>query len=144
MAQVTKVKLTNPGILTWAREELGLTVPEVARRFGKTPDIIEAWERGDEAPTFRQLIELANYYKRPVAAFFLPSIPPKAPKPRDYRTLPYITPGEYSKETLLAYREVHTMLADARELLDELDSDITFSLPTWTICLLYTSPSPRD
>lgn len=133
MPEVIRVKLNNPKILTWARDELGITVPEVARRFKKTPPTIDAWERGDEAPTFRQLIDLANYYKRPVAAFFLPSIPPKTPKPHDYRTLPYVNPGEYSKETLLAYREVYTMLADARELLNELNSNIAFSLPTWTL-----------
>jgi Zn-dependent peptidase ImmA (M78 family) len=133
MTAVTKVKLANPEILTWARKELGLTVAEVAKRFTKTAEIIEAWERGDEAPTFRQLTELATYYKRPVAVFFLPSIPPETPKPRDYRTLPYIAPGEYSKETLLSYREVCAMLAGARELLDELDADIVLSLPTWTL-----------
>jgi len=129
MLEVIRVKLNNPKILTWAREELGLTILEVAERFKK----IEAWERGDEAPTFRQLIDLANYYKRPVAAFFLPSIPPRTPKPHDYRTLPHVTPGEYSKETLIAYREVYSMLAETRELLDTLNSSIAFSLPTWTI-----------
>jgi Zn-dependent peptidase ImmA (M78 family)/transcriptional regulator with XRE-family HTH domain len=133
MPEAIKVKLKNPKILTWAREELKLTVPEIAKRFKKTPATIEAWERGDEAPTFRQLIDLANYYKRPVAMFFLPSIPPGTPKPRDYRTLPYVTKGEYSKETLLAYREVYNMVAETRELLDELNSSIVFSLPTWTI-----------
>ena len=132
-AHVTKVKLSNPKILTWAREELELTIPEVAGRFKKDKAIIEAWERGDEAPTFRQLIDLANYYKRPVPVFFLPLIPPRTPKPQDYRTLPSITPGKFLKETLLAYREVYNMLADARELLDELNSNIVFSLPTWTI-----------
>ncbi len=133
MPEVIRVKLNNPKILTWAREELGLTVPEVAERFKKTTATIEAWERGDEAPTFRQLIDLANYYKRPVAVFFLPSIPPRTPKPHDYRTLPHVTPGEYSKETLIAYREVYNMLAETRELLNELNSSIVFSLPTWTI-----------
>jgi Zn-dependent peptidase ImmA (M78 family) len=133
MPEVIKVKLNNPGILTWAREELKISIPEVAKRFQKTPDTIEAWERGDEAPTFRQLIDLANYYKRPVAVFFLPSLPPSTPKPRDYRTLPYVAQDEYSKETLIAYREVYNMVAETRELLDELNSSIVFSLPTWTI-----------
>jgi len=132
MPEVIRVKLNNPKILKWAREELGLTVPEVAGRFKRTPPTIEAWEQGDEAPTFRQLIDLANYYKRPVAVFFLPSIPPRTPKPADYRTLPYIIPGEYSKETLIAYREMYNMLAETRELFDELNSGIVFSLPTWT------------
>jgi Zn-dependent peptidase ImmA (M78 family)/transcriptional regulator with XRE-family HTH domain len=133
MAQAVRVRLSNPGILKWARDEIGLEVPVVAKRFNKTDAIIEAWERGEEAPTFRQLVELANYYKRPVAAFFLPSIPPRTPKPHDHRTLPGVIPGEYVKDTLIAYREVYNMLAEARELLDELDLNIAFSLPTWTI-----------
>ncbi len=112
-------------------KEIGLTVPEVAKRFNKTDAIIEAWERGEEATTFRQLVELANYYKRSVATFFLPSIPPGTPKPHDYRMLPGVTPGEYLKETLIAYREIYNMLAEARELFNELDADIVFSLPTW-------------
>lgn len=133
MADIIKVKLSNPKILTWAREEVGISVPEVAKRFKKNPDIIEAWEKGDDAPTFRQLIELANYYKRPVPIFFLPSIPPSTPKPHDYRTLPHITQGEYLKDTLLSYREVYNMLAETRELLDEMNSEIHFSLPGWQI-----------
>lgn len=129
---LTKVNLSNPKVLSWAREELGLTVEGVAERFNKDPAVIAAWEHGDQAPTFRQLTELANYYKRPVAAFFLPSIPPRSPKPRDYRTLPSGAPREYSAETLLAYREVYNMVRQTRELLDELGSDIVFSLPTWS------------
>jgi transcriptional regulator with XRE-family HTH domain len=80
MTEVTRVKLNNPKILTWAREELGLSESEVAKRFKKTPDIICAWENGDELPTFRQLIDLASFYKRPVPLFFLPVVPPKSSK----------------------------------------------------------------
>lgn len=127
-----RVRLSNPKILTWAREESGITILDVAKRFNKASATIEAWESGDEAPTFRQLVDLANYYKRPVAVFFLQSIPPKSPRPTDYRTLPGTIPGQYLRETLIAYREVHNMLVEARELLDELDSDIVYSLPAWT------------
>ena len=56
MAQVVKVRLSNPNVLKWAREDIGLTVPEVAKRFNKTDAIVEAWERGEEAPTFRQKV----------------------------------------------------------------------------------------
>lgn len=133
MTEATRVKLNNPKILKWAREELETTIEEVARRFNKTSEIIEAWESGDEALTFSQLTDLANYYKRPIAAFFLPSIPPKASKPHDYRTLPGISRGRYSKETLLAYREVYNMISETRGLLNDLDFNLSFSLPTWTI-----------
>jgi Zn-dependent peptidase ImmA (M78 family)/transcriptional regulator with XRE-family HTH domain len=139
MPEVIRVKLNNPAILKWAREGVGLKVPDVAKRFNKTPSTIEAWEKGDEAPTFRQLVELANYYKRPVAALFLPTIPPEAPKPRDYRTFPSITLGEYAKETLIAYREVYNMTKETRGLLDYLNYNIVFSLPTWS-----TSDNPES
>jgi len=48
MTQAVKVKLSNPNILKWAREEIRLTVPEVAKRFNKKNTIIEAWEEGEE------------------------------------------------------------------------------------------------
>lgn len=133
MGEIVRVKLNNPMILTWAREEVGLKIPEVAERFKKSAATIEAWENGQEAPTFRQLIELANYYKRPVAALFLPTVPPKSPKPHDFRILPSTVQGEYTKETLVAYREVYNMLRETRELLNELNRDIIYSLPSWTI-----------
>ena len=84
MPHAIKVKLSNPKILEWAREEIGLSEGEVANRFNKSEKTITSWENGDDAPTFRQLSELANYYKRPVAAFFLPTIPPESPKPNDH------------------------------------------------------------
>lgn len=68
-----------------------------------------------------------------MAALFLPSVPPATPKPHDYRTLPGVAQDEYSKETLLAYREVYNMVAETRELLDALEFKLVFSLPTWTI-----------
>lgn len=135
MLKDNKVILNNPKVLEWAREEVGLTIPEVARRYKKDEAIIESWETPNsaESPTFRQLVDLANYYKRPVATFFLPKVPPKSPKPYDYRTLPNIIHGRYSKETLLAYREMNNMLSFTREFLRELNIETVFSLPIWTI-----------
>ncbi len=128
-----KVKLDNPKILEWARKEIGLSEIEVANRFKKSEGTITAWENGDDAPTFRQLSELANYYKRPLAAFFLPTVPPDSPKPEDHRTLPGTAIGRFSKETLIAYREVYNMIYDTQELLQLLNLDIVFSLPSWTM-----------
>jgi Zn-dependent peptidase ImmA (M78 family) len=133
MSKGNKVTLAKPGILTWAREELHIDVPTAAAHFKKTEAIINAWESGDESPTYNQLKDLANYYKRPIAIFFLPSVPPKSPKPLDHRTLSGVTEGEFSKETLLAYREVSNMLLDARELFEELKTKVVFNLPYWTL-----------
>lgn len=133
MPHAIKVNLANPKILEWARKEVGLSELEVADRFNKSKEIITSWENGDDAPTFRQLSELANYYKRPLAALFLTSIPPESPKPYDHRTLPSLVPGKFSKNTLVAYREVYNVIADVQELFDLLNQDIEFSLPTWTM-----------
>ncbi|MDD5189526.1 MAG: XRE family transcriptional regulator [Dehalococcoidales bacterium] len=126
-----RVQLNNPHILTWAREELNLTTDMVANHLKKPVSLIEAWEKGSEFPTFRQLSDLANYYKRPIAVFFFSSLPPKFLKPIDHRTLPGHLAGHYSRETLLAYRQVADMLHQAHDLFNELDVDISFSLPHW-------------
>ncbi len=133
MPSVLKVNLANPTVLKWAREEVGLTKKEVADRFRKTEAIISSWEDGSNAPTFRQLSELANYYKRPVAIFFFPDVPPASPKPVDHRTLPGLSMGRYSKLTLIAYRELYNMLEDVTELFGLLDNETVFSIPNWTM-----------
>jgi Zn-dependent peptidase ImmA (M78 family)/transcriptional regulator with XRE-family HTH domain len=132
MPRQSKVNLNNPKILTWAREEMAINISEVASRFNKTEKIIKGWEAGTDSPTFAQLTELANYYKRPIAVFFLPAIPPKSPKPTDFRTLPGISEGQFNKYTLLAYRELQNMLMETYELISALDLKISFSLPAWT------------
>jgi len=131
MPSGSRVVFNNPIILKWAREELGLSIPEIAQRFHKPKSTIEAWENGGDGPTYRQLKDLANYYKRPIATFFLPKTPPKTPKPQDFRSLPDRALGFYSKDTLLAYREMHNMLTETRDLLDEFELNISFSIPHW-------------
>ncbi len=79
----------NPDILRWARESLGIALEEVARRMDKTVEVIEAWERGDSAPTYVQLETLAYVlYRRPVALFFFPEIPIEDPPEKALRALP--------------------------------------------------------
>lgn len=133
MPSGNKVKLDNPEILAWARKEIGLSKREVADRFKKSEETIASWENGNDAPTFRQLSELANYYKRPLATFFLPSVPPDSPKPVDHRTLTGRELGRFSKDTLISYREVSNMLSDVEELFQILNIHTFFSLPTWDI-----------
>jgi Zn-dependent peptidase ImmA (M78 family)/transcriptional regulator with XRE-family HTH domain len=81
--------LITPQILIWARERLGLSLPEAARYIKKKPDTLKAWEEGKEYPTVRQAKEIAKKYKIPYVFFFLPEPPQniKLPKNQDYRTL---------------------------------------------------------
>lgn len=79
----------NPDILRWARESLGMSMEEVGRRMRKSVEVIESWERGEDAPTYVQLERLAyDLYKRPVALFFLPEVPEEDPPERSLRAMP--------------------------------------------------------
>ncbi|OPZ86460.1 MAG: helix-turn-helix protein [bacterium ADurb.Bin429] len=132
MSTAYKVKLNNPAVLTWARTEMGLDIADIADHFGKPEDEIRGWESGSDAPTYRQLEKLAKKLKRPLSAFFMPTVPPSTPLPDDHRTMPGVIPGGYTPETLFAFRQVRNMLGDTRELLDELGYGIVYSLPQWT------------
>ncbi|XSG84726.1 MAG: helix-turn-helix domain-containing protein, partial [Methylohalobius sp. ZOD2] len=50
----------NPDILTWARERARLSVSELAAKLKVSKDKIEAWERGDQPPTFIQAQAFAS------------------------------------------------------------------------------------
>ena len=63
----------QPEIFRWARTTCGLSVADVAQMLKRPSEEIEAWESGEEAPTYPQLEKLAyQIYKRPLAVFFLP------------------------------------------------------------------------
>ena len=68
----------NPDILKWARTSSNYTVQDIAASLKKDISIIQAWESGERAPTYRQLERLADKYKRPLAIFFFPE-PPEEP-----------------------------------------------------------------
>jgi len=85
----------TPELLVWAREKAGLTIGEaVVPEFAEK---LSEWEEGKSKPTISQAEKLAEIYKVPFAAFFLPK-PPKKPKP--------LTLREIIKEALEAHSEV--------------------------------------
>ena len=75
----------TPNVLTWARERAGYTVDELATKSGFTN--VEACEKGDSGPTYRQLEEIARILQLPVAAFFLPEPPDWPSIEETFRTL---------------------------------------------------------
>ena len=79
----------TPEVLRWARTSMNMPLEEVARRMGKQPSDIEAWEKGEGAPTYLQLDTLAyEIYKRPIALFFFPNIPDEEDIKSSFRSLP--------------------------------------------------------
>lgn len=73
----------NPELLRWARERSGMAIAALERRFPK----LEAWERQESKPTFKQLESFAQATHTPIG-FLLLEEPPieRVPIP-DFRTV---------------------------------------------------------
>ena len=75
----------TPEVVTWARERAGYKLDELSKKadFKK----LAAWESGELGPTYRQLEKLADTFKVPLVAFFLPEPPNVEPIEGTFRTL---------------------------------------------------------
>ncbi len=111
------------GVLKWARETIGKSIEEVARRLDLSEAVVEKWERGEKRPTLKQLRDLSTFYKRPLAVFFLPAPPAEAPMPTDFRTLPKTPRKPFSEKTLLAMRRARRLQSLTRDLNKGLDRE---------------------
>ena len=110
----------KPDLLCWARVSVGLDTDKAASKIKVRDEILKNWESGTARPTLVQAEKLANLYKRPLAAFFLPR-PPKEPTlPRDFRTLPSGSPGPLSYETRIAIRRAWRLQSLTIELAEGL------------------------
>jgi Zn-dependent peptidase ImmA (M78 family)/transcriptional regulator with XRE-family HTH domain len=110
----------TPAILKWARESVNMTTAEVAQRLKKATELIEAWESGEQSPTYSQLETLAyEVYKRPLAMFFMP-MPPDEPKPlAEFRSLPDADLSHLSRETTLLIRKARAFQSALIEMYGE-------------------------
>lgn len=105
----------NPSVLLWARQEAGYNIDEVATKLSVNSDRYKVWEKEGKDIPFGKLQNLATYYKRQIAVFFLPEVPAKIKKPKDYRNL---SPADssFSKEILLTLRRSAHLQRIANEL----------------------------
>lgn len=101
-ATVVAMPAVNPDILVWARKTAGLTLENAVMKVGiqdargvAAIDRLTALERGDERPTRRILVNMAQHYRRPLLAFYLSAPPRRDDRGPDFRTLP----GARSPET---------------------------------------------
>jgi len=93
----------NPDILLWARQEAGYRIDEIAVKLSVNPDRYKNWEKEGKDIPFGKLQNLATYYKRQIAVFFLSKVPAKIKKPKDFRNLSPAN-SSLSKEVLLVLR----------------------------------------
>lgn len=90
----------TPALLQWARGRYFPTVMSAAEKLHIPAEKLDAWERGDLRPTFRQAQSLASRLHIPFGYLFLTS-PPKESLPLpDLRTVAGMPPGLPSPDFL--------------------------------------------
>ena len=118
---------TNPGIMRWARKTSRMSIDDVARKIQKSPEVIEAWENGDDKPTINQLRALSNLYKRPLSVFYLPKPPEDFQTIRDFRKLPKGYSKEFSSDLAFLIRDTQSKQVWVRDhLISENYEKLTF------------------
>lgn len=122
----------NPEIIKWARESAGWSIEEISKKLKTSKENFEKIEKGNKLPTFRQLESLANYFKRPVAIFFL-SKPPEEPSiASSFRILPKGI-SEFSKDLRLAIRKARHYQSISNDLMKDLGIDSKPKITTVTL-----------
>lgn len=107
----------RPTVMLWARQSMGLSIPEVANRLKRPVEEIEAWETGQASPSYPQLEKLAYLiYKRPLAVFFLPEPPTEAIPASEFRTLAQVDMQALAADTYLQIRRAHAFQLALKEL----------------------------
>jgi len=124
----------EPRVLIWARESVGLSIPEVAKRLKASEDTIRKWESGQKRPTLMYLEKLARtIYKRPFAVFLLPKPPEELPFPNDFRSLPSDKRKPFSPKTRLAIRRARRLQSLTAELARSLNRESTLKIGRATL-----------
>jgi transcriptional regulator with XRE-family HTH domain len=123
----------TPEVLKWARESIGASLEEAARRAAVSTDRVEAWERGDAEPTVAKLRALAKLYQRSLAVFFLPEPPDDFDAMRDFRRLPGVEDHSWSRALHKVFRRALEQQDVALELLDLEGEEPEVRLPEATV-----------
>jgi Zn-dependent peptidase ImmA (M78 family) len=110
----------QPNVLQWARESANISVEDVAKKLKKSLADVEAWEKGESAPSYAQLEKLAySIYKRPLAIFFLPKPPDEPPTKAEFRSLPEHDLSRLDRDTVFLIRKARAFQFALIELFGE-------------------------
>lgn len=104
----------NPEILIWARQSSGTSLEEAEEKFGRNK--ISDWEKGFDHPTYNQLKELCDYYRKPIAICFFPEPPEMKNIPTSCRTLPNQMYSIFSRKFIKSIDEARVMQLNLYEL----------------------------
>ena len=110
----------TPSVLTWARQEAAVTVPELAKRVKVEPQRVLDWESGKSFPTVAMLRAIADLLRQPMALFFAPEPPARSSQaPPDFRATGSVTGRVLTREIRLAGERRDTFKQLAPELVAE-------------------------
>lgn len=112
----------EPEILIWARESLGLSQDDAAKKLRVSLVQLGFWEVGASSPTLAQLRRMVEVYKRPLAVFFLSTPPRDFDAMKDFRLLPEHRGKPWSPELHEAFRRVMRQREIAVELAERSDA----------------------
>jgi Zn-dependent peptidase ImmA (M78 family) len=126
MSHKTMEVSVQPSVIVWARESIGKSIDDVAKKLGTSTEVIRQLETGKKRPTIHQLREMSAFYKRPLAAFLLPNPPAEMPLPADCRTFPDAWNKPFSESTLLAIRRARRVQSLLKELASDTGDDNRF------------------
>lgn len=114
----------NTEIFKWARNELNLTIEDIAHKMKKDEQVILDWETGEKTPTYKQLEKLSyKIFKIPIATFFLSNSPDSVSLEKDFRTLPNDVIQGVSYETRLAIKRSNYLISVLKEVFTQNTSD---------------------
>ncbi len=88
--------MINPGILSWARQRAGLTLPELSAKLHIEEAKLITWEQGQDRPTFKQAQNFAHNTYIPFGYLFLKQPPQDQLPIPDLRTVGDQTPSDIS------------------------------------------------
>ena len=111
-----------PTVLKWARETSGTTIEDAAARLGVSPSTFARMEKSESSVPLSELRKLADYFKRPLAAFLLNRPPEEPEPPTDFRVLSNHG-SRFTRETRLALRRAGRLQSAAAEIMRSIGED---------------------
>jgi len=122
------VPIVNPDVLIWARESMGFSAEEAARKIGLNDGVrasaiekLAAIESGEKAPSRPQLLRMSQQYKKPLLTLYMREPPVRGNRGQDFRTLPAGLPPEDNAYLDVLIRDVQARQSLLRETLVQED-----------------------
>lgn len=110
----------NPKLLVWARNSVGLSINDLAKKINTSAKKVEDWETGLAKPTISQLRNIAKVLKRPIAIFYLPEPPKTFDAMKDFRKIAGFEHISQSPSIFVEIRRAHYKRDIALELIQDM------------------------